>query len=395
MSANLETELTAVKAAVQQVLGELQSHAEKVSKGMPLAADAKEAVDKALVQQVELNARLAATEQRIAKLDGKVGQSHEERVMSLGEHVTESDEFKAFMQDGGLRGPKASWGKVIKAAITSLGTGGNLVQRDRVRDTLQLPERRLTVRDLIAPGQTDSNAIEYVRETSLTNNAATVSEGVTKPESDIAYSLVTGNVVTIAHWIKASKQILSDVPALRSMIDGRLRYMLSLVEENQLLKGSGSGNNLNGIYTQAAAYSAPIDPPGTETVMDVIRLMLLQAELTDIPPDGIVMHPSDWASIELSKDSTGQYIFANPQRLQTPVLWGRPVVATTAMTVDTALVGPFRTGAQIFDREDVSVLIATENQDDFIKNMITILCEERLALAVYRPGSFIKNTNLP
>jgi HK97 family phage major capsid protein len=167
------------------------------------------------------------------------------------------------------------------------------------------------------------------------------------------------------------------------------------VEEAQLLKGSGSGNNLNGIYTQATAYSAPIDPPGTETTIDVIRLMMLQATLALFPPTGIVLHPSDWALIELLKDTLGRYIIGNPQGTIAPTLWGLPVVATQAMTVDTALVGAFKLGAQIFDREDANVVVATENEDDFIRNMVTIRAEERLALAVYRPEAFIKNTNLP
>jgi HK97 family phage major capsid protein len=258
-----------------------------------------------------------------------------------------------------------------------------------------LPNQRLTIRDLITPGRTNSNLIQYVKESGFTNNAATVSETVQKPESTITYSLTQSAVVTIAHWIKASKQILDDFAQLASNIDFRLRYGLGLVEENQLLKGSGVGNNLNGIYTQATAYSAPITLPGTTTKIDVIRLMLLQAELALYPATGIVLHPSDWAAIELTKDTTGGYIFANPQSLATPALWGRAVVPTPAMTVDTALVGAFKLGAQVFDREDANVVISTENQDDFIKNMVTIRAEERLGLAVYRPEAFIKNTNLP
>jgi HK97 family phage major capsid protein len=218
---------------------------------------------------------------------------------------------------------------------------------------------------------------------------------VQKPESTITYGLMQTAVVTIAHWIKASKQILDDFKQLSSNIDFRLRYGLAIVEEAQLLKGSGVGNNLNGIYTQATAYSAPIVLSGTVTKIDVLRLMLLQSELALFPATGIVLHPADWTAIELTKDSTGNYIFANPQSLAQPALWGRPVVSTMSMTQDTALVGAFSLGAQLFDREDANVVISTENQDDFIKNMITIRAEERLGLAVYRPEAFIKNTNLP
>lgn len=367
----------------------------EISKFGKLSEDTKARVDTALVTQGELQADLRQAQQILAEIKAK-GAGAGARPKTLGETIVGSEEFEAFMKSGGLRSAKDTWSHTVNASITSFdASSGDLVREDRVPGIITPPERRLVVRDLITPGTTNSNAIQYVKETGFTNNAATVSETVQKPESDLTFELTNSPVVTIAHWVKASRQIIADAPMLRSYIDGRLRYGLRYVEEGQLLNGSGVGNNLNGIYTQATAYSAPIDPPGTETVIDVIRLMLLQAELAEFPATGIVLHPSDWAKIELTKDSTGAYIFANPQAMATPQLWGRPVVATQAMTVDTALVGAFRLGAQIFQREEISVVMATENQDDFIKNMVTILCEERLALATYRPEAFIKNANLP
>jgi HK97 family phage major capsid protein len=188
--------------------------------------------------------------------------------------------------------------------------------------------------------------------------------------------------------MKASRQVMDDVSQLRSIIDQRLLYGLRLVEENQLLNGDGTGQNLLGIIPQATAYTAPITVP-TPTTIDMVRLAVLQAYLAEYPATGIVMHPGDWARMELAKDSTGQYIIGVPQGSIPARLWGITVVETQAIALDKFLVGAFKMGAQVFDRWSARIEIATENEDDFIKNLITTLCEERLALAVYRPEAFI------
>lgn len=358
-----------------------------------MSAEMKPKVDELLIKQGELQARLQEVEQKQARPKGNDNGPPQ----SAGQLLVESDEFKAWMNAGGMKSTSSGFVFPVKASLigipsTNITTVG--VAPDLQPGVIPIAMRRMTIRDLITPGRTSSNLIQYVKETGFTNNAATVTETVQKPESTIVYALVQSAVVTIAHWIKASKQILDDFLALQSNIDGRLRYGLQLVEEAQLLNGSGVGNNLNGIYTQATNYSAPI-VVASPTKIDTLRLMLLQAEIALYPSTGIVLHPSDWAAIELTKDTQGRYIIANPQSMAQPMMWGRPVVATQAMTQDTALVGAFKLGAQLFDREDANVVISTENQDDFIKNMVTIRAEERLGLAVYRPEAFIRNTDLP
>lgn len=387
-----------IEAALKKIGAEVKEFSEKAlaeaKKSGDLWAETKEKVDKMLLEQGTLQARLLEIEQKQdrARAEG------DDRPKSAGEIVVESESFKQFMSQGGMRMPNSSCVIPLpRAAITSTATTNTTtvgVAPDVRPGVIPGTERRLTIRDLIMPGQTNSNAIQYVRESGFTNSAATVSETNVKPQSELTYELVQQAVVTIAHYFKASKQILDDFPQLQSMIDARGRYGLKLVEENQLLKGSGVGNNLNGIYTQATSYVAPITVAGP-TRIDVLRLMILQAALAEYPASGIVLHPSDWAAIELAKDADGRYIFANPQSMVQPRMWGLPVVPTQAMTQDTALVGAFNTQAQVFDREEANVVIATQNEDDFIKNMITIRIEERLALAVYRATAFIKNTNLP
>jgi HK97 family phage major capsid protein len=55
------------------------------------------------------------------------------------------------------------------------------------------------------------------------------------------------------------------------------------------------------------------------------------------------------------------------------------VIPSLSMPVNRFLVGNFATGAQLFDRMNATVEIARQNEDDFIRNMITILAEERIA----------------
>lgn len=378
VKAKFESALDAVKEIAQEALGKAKS-------GEELSASLKEKADEALIKMNGLNEQVAEIQQKLDRAKG--GDDNERK--SAGELFTSDERVKSFL------GNEPSSGKVdvrIKATLTSLttdasGSVGDAIAPTRMPGILPLPQRRMTVRDLLSQGRMDGNALEYVKETGFVNNAAPVAEGAAKPSSDVKLDLVTTSAKVIAHWMKASKQVLSDISQLRSIIDQRLLYGLAYVEEAQLLNGDGTGQNLAGIIPQATAYSAPITL-ASPTSIDMIRLMHLQAALAEYPSTGTVMHPSDWAWIETLKDTTGRYIIGNPQGNISPTLWGLPVVATQAMTIDKVLVGAFQLGAQVFDRWDARVETGFVN-DDFTKNLVTILAEERLALAVYRPEAFI------
>lgn len=390
-----EAELKTLAVALKNAADEVKKQGEVAQTEMKnlgqMTADTKKAADEALIKHNELSARLTEIEQKMVR-----GFEGPERKKTLGEIVSDSDDVKALMASATKRGRATVKVKAIISSLTTDadGSAGDLIVPDPRSGIITPNVRRMTVRDLLTPGRTSSNAIQYVKETGFTNNAATVTEtaGTAKAQSEIKFDVVNTSVTTIAHYVKATKQILDDVPQLQSYVDGRLRYGLMYVEENQLLNGGGTGTDLNGIYTQATAFSAPIVPSaaGNMTKIDIIRLAILQAVLAEYPANGIVLHPSDWADIELTKDENGQYLFTNPQGGSEPRLWRLPVVETQAMTLDKFLVGAFRLGAQIFDREDATVEISTEDQDNFIKNLVTIRAEERLALAVYRPEAFVK-----
>jgi HK97 family phage major capsid protein len=386
---------------LKRIGDELKTHAEAAQKQLKetgaLTGELKKSVDEALVTQTQLAARLGEVEQRLARGNQNAPDAKADIRLTAGEMLAANDDAKKSLSSGIKQGLVLSFG--MKRA--------NLVNSQRkafftedVADGILLPQRvpgiqpllreRLFIRDLIAPGRTSQNSIEYVRQTGFTNNAAPVSEGERKPESTLAFDLMSARVTTIAHIFKASKQILDDFPGLQSLIDAELRWGLAYAEERQILFGDGTGINMHGIIPQASAYAAP----GGVTVdnftrIDQLRLALLQAELAQLPATGIVLHPTDWALIELTKTTDGAYILANPLSLLGPTLWGKPVVATQALEQGDFLTGGFANGAQLFDREDANVVIATQNEDDFVKNMITIRCEERAALTVRRPEAFV------
>lgn len=356
--------------------------------------ETKETVDKALTKQNELSTRLTDLEQRVATQ--RAGAP--ERRKSLGELVTENEGIKALMSAG--RGKASVEVKAIVSALTTDtdGAAGDLILPDR-RPGIQQPlVPRFFVRDLLAPGRTSSNSIQYIRESGFTNNAGTVSEvtGALKPESTIKFDVVNQGITTIAHWLVATKQILSDVPMLQSYIEGRMRWGLAAEEESQLLMGAGTGTDLNGIYTQAVTYAPAITLPVDATPIDELRVAMLQTAMSEIDATGIVISAAAWAKIELTKTTDGAYLFANPQSTVGSRLWGLPVVPTPALGTgannNRFLVGAFRLGAQIWDRWDATVLISTEDSDNFRRNLVTILAEERLGLSVYRPEAFVKGT---
>lgn len=385
---NFEKQVEELGANLTKIGDQIKAAAEETNKQIKASgemhAETRDKVDKLLLEQGAMQARLQEAEQKLLK---GAQSNQQEREQSIGERVVNDKEMEGVSSS--FRGSRRV--QMPRSAITSAtGSGGALVRPDRMAGIIGGPERRLTIRDLIAPGETESNSVEYVKETGFTNNAAPVAENTGKPYSEITFGLVQAGVRTIAHLFKASRQILDDAKQLQSFINARAEYGLMIKEELQLLYGNNTGANLHGIIPQASAY---VKPTGAAVVdeqhIDRIRLALLQAALAEYAADGIVLNPIDWAVIEMLKDSNKNYLIGKPQGQTAPTLWNRPVVETQSIVQNEFLVGAFKMGAQIYDRMDIEVLISTENDKDFENNMVTIRAEERLALAVYRPEAFV------
>lgn len=321
----------------------------------------------------------------------------EQKQASGAENPSAEKAMDEYIADEAIKSWNGSKARVEVKTFTSKALGstaasaGDLVAPQRLAGVLMPGLRRLTVRQLLAQGRITSNSLEYVRENVFTNSAGPVAEGTLKPESNLTFTKETANVKTIAHWIQASRQIMDDAPLLQSYVNNRLMYGLALAEEAQLLNGDGTGDNLIGLNTVATDYDATLTAAG-DTRADVIAHAVYQVTESEFDASGIVLHPRDWHNIALLKDANGNYIFGGPAAFAANVMWGLPVVATRAQAQGTFTVGGFDMASQVFDRMDASVEISREDRDNFVKNMLTILCEERLALAHYRPTAIITGT---
>ena len=383
--ADKQAELVKTNAELKTFMEKANS---EIDVAKSLSTETKSAIEKLTAKATELTDRCMDLEQKMSAKKDDVQSSTE----TLGETFTKSEAWNRVQQ---LRGGSARI-ELKTAIVNATGQNQPLVADMRVAGIINNPNRVLTIRDLLPVGRTSSNLVQFTKENVFTNNAAPqyaspARENVTKPESGITFTLANAPVITLAHWIPVSRQVLDDAPQLQGYINGRLMYGLKLVEENQLLNGNGNGSNISGIL-DSGNFTAYNRAETGDTKIDALRRAITQGALSEYFIDTIVLNPADWEEIELTKATDGQYIWANPALAGSPQLWGRRIVATNSIAAGTFLVGAFSMGAQIWDRADASMQISFENDTNFVKNMATLLVEERLALTVYRPSAFVSGS---
>lgn len=383
------------------MLAKIEKANDEALKSGTLSAATKAALDEHVAKVSGLMDRVLACERELkGGFQGRI-----EVVQSLGQQFAESDAFKAiaagnigrsrFEVKGGL-GPIMT--KVDPILNAAAAVGAPLVPEFRVPGIVRPQDRRFTIRDLLPVGQTASNLVYFAKENVFTDNSGPQysspdREGVTKPQSSITFTSDTAPVVTLAHFFLVSRQVLEDAPMLASYINTRGIYALKLEEEDELLNGDGTSGKIKGLLhsDNSTAFSRVVTG---DTIVDKIRRAITQCALSEFSADAIVLNPEDWEEIELTKDQNDRYLFANPQGIAGPTLWGRQVVATNSIAAGTALVGAFSLAAQVWDRQQAAIELSREDSDNFRKNLVTLLFEERLALTVYRKAALIKVTGL-
>ncbi|WP_417282657.1 phage major capsid protein [Comamonas sp.] len=384
-----------VKTAHKELDGRIGKIQEEM-KGMGVDAATKaayqEAVEKVALHEKSLDKLNSEVTELAKKAANLLGGGSDQR-KSLGQLAAASEVCKSY-RGGNVELVTMNAPLFGKAAVTSAAASAGVLIQPHQAGIIMGPEQPLTVRDLFQAVSIGSNAIEWVQEKLFTNNAGPQNgEGSAKNESGITFEKKTSAVETIAHWIPASRQVLADAPQLQGLIDGRLRFGLKLKEDNQLLYGDGLNGTLLGAVPQAAVYNAagmPAAPVGgpAHTSLDHLRWAFLQVSKALYPATFSVMSLEEWAKIQMLKTTDGAYIFGTPTDGAAPRVWGKQVVESHGMAADEFLAGS-GFAATVYDREEVTIRVAEEHADFFIRNMVAILCEERLGFTVERPAALV------
>ena len=347
------------------------------------------------------------------KAMGHVSENVEQALTKFGIEQREiADRLVTLEQKGFVmpEAPKAeTWGdQVVKnARYADFASGQSQKLRIEVKNTLVgsdtnvAPDRKpgvvggaflpFSMEALIPATVTSSNAIEFTKEASFTNSAAEAAEGAAKGESALTWSLVNMPVSTVAHWIKISKQLAADAPALAAYVNSRMVYGVNQKVDTQLVIGDGTAPNLSGTYDSGnytAHGIANADLGSTLKKLVLFRKVIAAQYAAGYAPDAIVLNPADWATIEIDLLTTaaGQTLY-NVNAGGQAFLFGLPVIQAIGMAADTFQIGRFSEAYMIHNREGVVVEMSDSDSDNFTKNLITIRAERRLALATEKPAA--------
>jgi HK97 family phage major capsid protein len=349
----------------------------------------KEELDAFKSQLTSLEGKADNTEVKsaIAKLEGMMEGMKEERkatnvsLKSIGQAIADAyessiDKIKDVAEKGGLMNLDVK--AVGTMSITGNYSGGTVALSQLEAGVTRIARRMPFLRSLVNTAGTSSKYVTYIESNGQEGGAGMTAEGAAKTQADFNVVETSVAVKKITSWIKVSKEMIADLPFMRNEINNELMELVELKLDSQILSGDGTGDNLTGILENAIAWSAGnfADLFVTPNETDVLRVAIAQIQTALFNPNYIVLHPEDVAKMELQKSTTGEYVYPISLNIDGVArVKGVPVIENTGITAGTFLVGDF-TKSNLRIREDLNIQVGYVN-DDFTKNLITILCEAR------------------
>lgn len=397
-----------------------------VNEGVDFAAnaDAFDKLDTASKTYDTVRDEIAALESKRARLleiaqsEGKsIDAPREQRkARTFGAAFTQSDAYQAMkaraamgdnMPLGTSDGVKVMDREQVKTLVSvtvSSGTAplNGVPEEDRTSLIVAKPLAGLDFLNVIATATTDSDVVEWLEETTYTNNAAETAEYSDSPESAVAFTVRSSNVREIPHFIPVTRRALADAAFVESWINNRLIDGVRRRLQTQVLSGGGTGQDFQGIYGTSGIGSIDRSSTSLSMVDSLHRCITTIRTNAFVEPDFIGIHPEDWEAIRLvrgdamttdgTNDVAGKvgYIYGDPAGNGPTTLWGVPVIVHAAFTSGTPLVGR-GADATLFVREGLSVAASDSHASYFTERKVAILATMRAAFAVTQPKAFAKS----
>ena len=365
IKAALDSHKSSIDAAIQKYESELAVAGE--------ASNEAKAAVKALSEKFESTVTDLAQ-----KMEGIKTSAKDSVIETAGAEFIKSDAFKQLVAGNTQRARIE-----VKNTVTS---GTTTVFPQQMAGIISGDFKPLTIRQLFRAIPVASNMVNSLREASWTNDAAEVSQGAAKPESDITFEQYNVPITTVAHWIKVSNQLLADAPAVVAYIDTRLRDGLAQRIDAQLLNGNGTSPNLSGI-TDSGNYTAYTATSG-DLLFDAINRAKYALWAKGYAPDAVIVNPADWGTAERTREGagTGSYLAGLPGTMSGVNPFGVRIVLSNNMTAGKFAIGAFDMACALYNRQGATVEMGYVNAD-FTNNLVTIRAEERLGLGVEKPSA--------
>lgn len=381
-----------VKSAVDAAKGDINKNVDDKIKASQDALEekvkgAKEIAEKAVETVEKLEAKQATQFNNLVK-------GAKSFFSELGEKLTEkADKLKEYKET-----KKGFALEMDSKAVGNMGSSTNLTGSYFVTPTvvpgvLVKPYETVHMRDLLPVGQTNSNTIRYVQDNGGEGGPAMVAEAGTKPQIDRDLEIKDSPVRKIATYFRVPEEMIEDIPYLQSFLAQIGVEEVMAVEDTQILYGDGTGQNLTGIHTSATAFAAGSSVVTAPNEFDTLRAAKKQLRVAKFNPTVALISPVDYYNMTSRKDDSKNYLFlggGNGLNVGLNVD-GLRIIEHNSITAGDFLVGDPRNTA-IFDRAGTTVRLYDQDQDNAIKNLITIVIEKRLALVNYRPTAWVKGT---
>lgn len=376
------------KAALDEANKQIKSLGEKVEEVTNKNTEYEKQVKQLNDDAVTNGQTVKQLQEEVLELKAKKGREINpgaEGVVSTVKALKEAfAEHGAAIQKAG-NAPRSSFSFEIKAVgnmTVADNLTGNAVATYNLTPAIR-GRRKLHFRDLVDVVPSATGIWKFYRQNKPVGEGSflTQTPGALKSQVDYDFTEITVTADYLAGYVRIAKQMMQDLPFMQSYVSSELVEDYLRAEDYkffQALTAAATGNT-SGVAS-------------TVTAEKIIQAIAALSE-DDYEANGIVVTNAVWAKILNTKPQDyslpgGSALTISPAGDVSFV--GIPLFRTNATNIGTNnMIVADWTKAKIIQTDGLSVNMYEQDQDNVVRNLITVKAEARVGLAVLRPDAFI------